>query len=182
MMKKISVFMSVFFAVAVLVTALLLGSSTAYAQVSCDTETQGYWYRQCLGLPASSGGIDPGRNGRGPSNVQEPNFESTLIPGTDVELENLGFFGVLTCEGMDADPPNDPCERALKQLTALLLNVESGRLDETCELDTSPICISTTVGDLIDEVAGLILQGGEDCVDAGYCAAVVNEGGVTPPD
>ncbi len=29
----------------------------------------------------------------------------------DDSLELLGLFGLTTCEGMDADPPSDPCER-----------------------------------------------------------------------
>ncbi len=140
-----------------------------------DPVTQGYWHRQCLGVPASEGGIDPGRNGRGPQSPTEPGFVEELMPCAEERLEQLGFYGETTCEGMDADPANDPCERALKQLTALILNVCSGRLSDGCEVDTGAEgCSSTTVGDLIDELAGLI-QGGT-CQQAADCAGAVNEG------
>ena len=34
--------------------------------------SQGFWHRQCLGVPAAEGGIDPGRNGHGPKEPTEP--------------------------------------------------------------------------------------------------------------
>ncbi len=76
---------------------------------------------------------------------------------------------------MDADPPSDACEKAEKQLTALVLNVCSGRLADGCEVDVSAEgCSSTTVGDLLDEIATLISV--DDCNQAKSCAAAVNEG------
>jgi hypothetical protein len=76
---------------------------------------------------------------------------------------------------MDADPPSDHCEKALKQLTALILNVCSERLGDDCEVDVSSEgCTSTTIGDLISEIDGLILGG--FCSEAAGCAAAVNEG------
>ena len=146
---------------------------------TCDPDplTQGYWHRQCLGVPASEGGLDPGRNGRGPKKPTEPSFVEELMPCTDIWLEDLGLFGETTCDGMDADPPSDPCERALKQLTALVLNVCSDRIFDYCEVDLSTIgggCSSTNIGDLINELTGLI-QGGQ-CELAADCSALVNEG------
>ncbi len=140
-----------------------------------DPKTQGYWHRQCLGLSASDPvcpGIDPGRNGRGPQSPTEPNFCPDLHDCAAEGLEDAGMFGVLTCEGMDADPPSDKCEKALKQLTALILNVCSGRLQNSCEVDTA--CESTSVGELINEIADLINSG--DCNLAAQCAGAVNEG------
>jgi hypothetical protein len=76
---------------------------------------------------------------------------------------------------MDADPPSDSCERALKQLTALILNVCSDRLQDTCPADASAEgCSAPTVDELIDEIAGLIHGG--SCQTAGACAAATNEG------
>ncbi len=76
---------------------------------------------------------------------------------------------------MDADPPSDACEKAEKQLTALVLNVCSGRLADGCEVDVSAEgCSSPTVGDLLDEIAMLIFM--NDCDQAKSCAAAVNEG------
>jgi hypothetical protein len=140
-----------------------------------DPRTQGYWHRQCLGVPESEGGIDPGREGRGPQSPTEPGFVDELMPCADDRLEDLGFYGLLTCEGMDAYPPSDACERAEKQLTALILNVCSGRLQDGCEVDVSAQgCASTNVGDLIEEIASLIFSG--DCQVAAACAGEVNEG------
>ncbi len=140
-----------------------------------DPSSQGYWYHQCLGVPASEGGIDPGRNGRGPQSPTEPNFVPDLMDCGFAGLEDAGLFGLTTCDGMDADPPSDPCQRAEKQLTALILNVCSGKLGNGCEVDVSAEgCSSTNVGDLIEEIAGLIQSG--DCNVAKSCAAAVNEG------
>ncbi len=143
-----------------------------------DPASQGYWHRQCLGLPAGDPdcpGIDPGRNGRGPTAPTEPDFCPDLTTCADTRLEDLGFFGTLTCDGMDADPASDKCEKATKQLTALILNVCSGRLSDGCEVDVSAEgCSSTSVGALIDELAQLIQDG--FCDEANACAGAVNEG------
>jgi len=80
---------------------------------------------------------------------------------------------------MDANPPSDKCEQAQKQLTALILNVCSDRLQNVCSVDLSAEgCSSTDVGELIDELATLIKGG--DCNTANNCAASVNEGNVIP--
>jgi hypothetical protein len=143
-----------------------------------DPRTQGYWHRQCLGVPAAEGGIDPGRNGRGPNSPTEPDFASDLMPEVDLMLENnLGEFGGSCAAGMDANPPSDPCERAIKQFTALLFNQVSNRLQAGCEIDVSVAgCNATTVAELVDEVAGLINSGNPDsCRQAADCAGTVNE-------
>jgi hypothetical protein len=137
--------------------------------------TQGYWHRQCLGLPASEGGIDPGRFGRGPAEPTEPGFVEEQMPCAESRFEGLGFYGMTTCDGLDAVPPSDPCEKARKQLTALILNVCSDRLANGCRVDVSAQgCTSLNVGDLIDEVADLIHV--EDCSPAVACADAVNTG------
>lgn len=133
--------------------------------------SQGYWHRQCLG----TGEIDPGRNGRGPTSPTEPDFVSDDEPCADRTLENQGIYGVTTCEGMDASPPSDPCERAIKQLTGVILNVCSSRVANACDVDVSALgCSSVKVGDLITEISSLIQSG--DCVTAEGCAAAINEG------
>ena len=76
---------------------------------------------------------------------------------------------------MHAQPPSDSCERALKQLTALILNVCSDRLQDSWGVGPGGGCTSTNVGDLIDEIAALIQNG--DCTTANDCAAAVNESG-----
>jgi hypothetical protein len=140
-----------------------------------DPASQGHWHRQCLGVPAGEGGIDPGRNGRGPSAPTEALFVEELMPCADLRLEDLGLYGTWTCDGIDAEPANDPCEKAEKQLTALILNVCSDRLQGDCEVDPSALgCLSTNLDDLMVEVAGYIQAG--SCERAVNCAAAVNEG------
>jgi hypothetical protein len=162
----------------VLTTGLRMSGLTGLSDLCGNgvPRSQGYWHRQCLGIPAGEGGIDPGRNGRGPSEPIEPNFQNVLMPEVDLELQNrLFLFGGTCQDGMDADPPSDQCQKAIKQYTALLLNVESGKLQNGCTVDVSAEgCGSTNVGDLLNELAGLILGG--DCNRAADCAGAVNEG------
>jgi hypothetical protein len=106
---------------------------------------------------------------------KESEFSDELIPCADQWLDDLGSFGQTCWEGMYADPPADPCERAISQLTALVLNVCSERLYLTCELDLSSVsCSAVSVVGLLDELADLIFD--EDCELAADCAALVNEG------
>jgi hypothetical protein len=154
-----------------------IGAFEVEAAIRCepDPASQGYWHRQCLGVPAGEGGMDPGRNGRGPSAPTEPLFVEELMPCADDRLEDLGLYGTWTCDGMNANPANDPCEKAEKQLTALLLNVCSDRLQETCEMDLAAQgCLASDIGGLMVEVAGYILAG--SCQQAMECAAAVNDG------
>ena len=148
--------------------------------VGCDPDprTAGYWHRQCLGVSVADGGLDPGRNGRGAKAPTEADFEELLMECTDLSLAELGIVGETTCSGIDADPPSDVCERALKQLSAVLLNLCSGRLKVGC-----PVCIDSScgagsaadnVGDLIAEIADDINSG--SCKQAAEKAALVNEG------
>jgi hypothetical protein len=140
-----------------------------------DPSGQGYWHRQCLGVPESEGGIDPGREGRGPQSPTEPGFVEMLMPTVSLMLEDLGFYPETTCSGMDANPPSDQCEKALKQYTAMLLNLASGRITPDCGIDpTESPCSSDNVAELVDEIAALI-HGGQ-CNEAKSCAVAVNEG------
>jgi len=142
-----------------------------------DPMTAGYWHRQCLGVAVNDGGLSPGRNGKGPKSPTEPDFEELLMECADLELAGLGFFSDDTCSGIDARPASDDCERAVRQLTALVLNVCSGRLQGGC-----PVCLAScgshpaddSVTELIDEIAGDIQSG--LCKQAAEKAALVNEG------
>ena len=142
-----------------------------------DPMTAGYWHRQCLGVAQEDGGLSPSRKGKGPKSPTEPDFEELLMECADLELADLGFFLDDTCSGIDARPASDDCERALRQLTALVLNVCSGRLQEAC-----PVCLAScgfdeadgSVAELINEITADI-QGGF-CKQAAEKAALVNEG------
>ena len=143
-----------------------------------DPSGQGFWHRQCLGAPVSQGGLAPGRRGRGPFVPTEPGFVEELMPCADARLAELGFTEDTTCSGLDAHPSNDPCERALKQLSALILNACSSRVTGSCGVDAGVEgCAAATVGELIDEAADLIHSG--ECRQAASCVAVVNEGAVS---
>jgi len=136
--------------------------------IPCDPHPvgQGHWHRQCLGVPVSEGGIDPGNAGNGPSRPTEPGFADQLMPCADELLFELGFDSVTTCAGMDADPPSDRCERAMKKLTSLVLNVCSGRLQTSCQVDARG-CSSTNLGELLEELATQIQTG--NCRQADRC-------------
>jgi hypothetical protein len=159
-------------------------SGVFYDNVSfetCDPAPlpQGDWHRQCLGVPAAEGGIDPGRFGRGPSEPTDPDFVKDYLPAVSLELEQLLYeMGGSCAAGMDADPASDPCERATKQFTALLFNRASGRVQDFCPVDLSAYgCGSTDVASLVGELAGLINSGdAANCSLAADCAAAVNEG------
>ena len=155
-------------------------------------ESQGYWHRQCLGVPVNpdnpaASGMGPGRNGRGrgPKEPTEPEFVELLIPVVSARLESLVFETDGACAGgMAADPPSDKCQKALKLFTALLFNMESGRLQGTCQLDLSAEgCESTDIDGLVAELAVLINGVDmEGCKLAASCAAAVNEGtAITEP-
>lgn len=127
----------------------------------------GYWNRQCLGVPESAGGLAPGRAGRGPSAPTEPDFVESLMPCADARLAALGLQAA-TCEGIEARPANEPCERALRSLTTMILNVCSGRLTHLCPVSAQAGCGASTVGELIEATAELILEGA--CQQAHQCA------------
>lgn len=138
-----------------------------------DPRNQGFWYRQCLG----AGLIGPGRAGRGPQgNIDD--FVDVIEPAVSSRLQATVSVDSACEDGMDADPQSDPCEKALKQYTALLFNLESDRLCTSCGIDlVSEGCVSPSVGELVDELAGLInSDGGESCKLAMRCAAAVNTG------
>jgi hypothetical protein len=135
---------------------------------------QGYWHRQCMAIPISEGGLRP-EDGtyRGPREVLEPGFDA-LRACADEILPGLGFSGVTTCDGLDPSHPKDVCLRALKRLTALVLNVCSERVSTSCALDVSPEgCDATTVGELLEEAAGWMHEG--YCHLAAVCLAAANE-------
>ena len=158
----------------------LAGGEAGCPDCEPDPRTQGYWHRQCLGVPVADGGINPGRNsnGRGPTTVNEPGFDK-LLPAVTGQLGDLLFVNGGSCsEGRVADPPSEPCEKVVKHFTALLFNLESGKLQRQCEIDLSAEgCSSTFVATLVGELAGLINSGDPDsCRLAVDCAGAVNEG------
>jgi hypothetical protein len=144
-----------------------------------DPEGWGYWHRQCIAVPPGMGGLRPGRMGRGPRSVREPGFVNRVVPCVADRLNDLGF-NATTCEAMGADPASDACNRSLRQLTALIANVCSGRLQNTCSIDwTGGACAAEIVGERIDEAAALIRSG--MCHEAATCIREVTHGGGPTP-
>lgn len=126
----------------------------------------GYWNRQCMGVPVDQGGLWRNGGGIGPEAPTEPGFVDSLIPCADAGLAALGFE-TTTCEGIRLWPPRNRCEKALRKLTTLILNVCSGRLQTSCPVAGSGVCLSTTTGGRIEELAAMILA--RDCRQATRC-------------
>jgi hypothetical protein len=111
----------------------------------------------------------------------EPGFvENVMDPVSDILAASLLEDGGSCAGGMDAEPASDPCERALKQTTALLFNLASSRLSGSCMADLSDRgCESHDLTSLVDELAALINSGDVDnCRTASSCAMAVNAGAV----
>ena len=107
----------------------------------------GYWHRQCA-VPSGA-------------------FE-VVSDCADRTLERLGFEKD-ACDGIVVDPPGDVCEMALRKLTSVDFNLCADRLQTSCEVIPSVDgCVSSRVGDLIDEMADLIHAG--ECRRAMRCA------------
>ena len=126
---------------------------------ACAPLTQGYWHRQCRGLGRlDKPGKGPGRHPDWPHEVLERLFAEV----TDPLVAALGSEADrTTCEGLDADPQNEPCQRAIKQYTALILNIAGGRLGPDCVLDLSRFGegLPTEATAAADLVASLIQAG-----------------------
>ena len=134
---------------------------------------EGFWHSECVETPAAKGGI-----GGGKLSPQEKSFMSTILPKADALLkEKLGLASACV-DGVGNDSPENECGTSLRRYTALLFNVASGRLNPDCELKLEEQgCASLTVGDAMDELAGLIRTGKvKNCSLASMCAAAVNDG------
>jgi hypothetical protein len=121
-----------------------------------DPAGLGYWRLQC------AAGTPPGP-------VAEDGFADHVLPCANRTLADLSLPGSDACEAILAPPPPTCEERALRQLAVLVLNVCAGRLQTGCPVAPEEEgCVSTTIGELLREVADLILAG--DCRRAAGCA------------
>jgi hypothetical protein len=85
----------------------------------------------------------------------------------------LGLPGIDACSAILFDPPRGCQERALGKLSVLILNLCAGRLQTSCPLVPADAeCEATSLGDLLREVADLILVG--DCRRASGCAGALD--------
>jgi len=143
----------------------------------CAPNTQGFWHHQCKAV----GEIG---NDSGTPRLHVEEFEE--LQGIVDML--LAHTGQTTCQALDADPSSDPCERALKQYAAFLLNVAEGRLGAACSLDENLIGPELDPGvdppATVEEMMGLLdrllregLAGDPDrCKDVNDLADLVNTG------
>ena len=115
------------------------------------------------------------------------------MPACDEFLYETIHVDGHTCQvGIATDPNNDPCERAIKQYTALCLNMYSGRLASSCHVcpagqDCSPRMRPgdyNNIGNAVKNIADYIKYGmgmegdPELCKQAAQDAAQINEGEV----
>lgn len=146
----------------------------------CNPLTQGYWHRQCMGLGLiMSGGV-----GNPPPHPDwEPQILLRLMYDVvDPQVAALGSPKDQTaCEGLDANPQDDMCQKAIKQYTAVLMNMVGGRLGGSCLLDIPDIGLEDVdPGTARDAIAALIRQGlaGDPnaCKAANDAADLINTG------
>ncbi|MFQ5877704.1 MAG: DNRLRE domain-containing protein [Acidobacteriota bacterium] len=131
----------------------------------------GYWHRQCLGLPEEDGGLRPSPRGRGPADAIEPGFAQRVLPCARATLADLGLDDTAACAAVaiEIGAPADCPRQALRDLTTLVFNLCSGRIQSSCPAERKVAgCASTTVGGLLREIASLILAG--ECRLARRCA------------
>jgi hypothetical protein len=139
-----------------------------------DTEGPGYWNRQCLGAGLLVGGREP----RGPQGANEANFGAIHAAVSQTLTESLGEQDACL-DGMVADPMSNACERAKRMYTAVLFNLESGRLQGSCGLDSTEGSGSTDVSSSVLAMAAMINSGDAvNCRDAAHLATLINEGEV----
>jgi hypothetical protein len=135
---------------------------------SPDPRGFGYWERECADLNSDSGNPGLARSEPRPT---EPRFAEWVVPCANRILGDLGLPEVSVCDALDSDPPLDCRERALMKLSVLVLNVCAARLQTGCPVDGDEgACVSTNVGDLLQELSLLIRQG--DCRRASGCAGI----------
>jgi hypothetical protein len=80
------------------------------------------------------------------------------------------------CGDLNPNPHNDPCERARSQQAAVLLNLDSDRLQGVCIVTANGDSLTDTVA----EIEALIAANTNDsCKEASNLAASINEGGVS---
>jgi hypothetical protein len=154
-----------------------LGGLAFAGGCECDPDTrgQGYWNRQCLG----AGLIPAGRQGRGPEEPMETDFDKIHTAVSETLGNTIAEFRACA-DGIAASPASDPCERAKKEYTSVLFNLESERLQGSCTVDSSEGGSgSTDVSSMVGSLAALINSGEEsNCDQARESAATINEGAI----
>jgi hypothetical protein len=85
-------------------------------------------------------------------------------------FDALGLEGIDACGAVLAAPPPSCDARAARQLSVLILNLCTNRLQTSCPVDPDGACASDNIGDLLEEIAALVAGG--DCRRAASCSAL----------
>lgn len=92
------------------------------------------------------------------------------------EQPDRSILTPVLCRWLNPDPHKDPCERARSQFAAVLLNLDSDRLQGVCIVTANGESLTDTVA----EIGALIAFGSNNsCKEASDLAASINEGGVS---
>ncbi len=133
----------------------------------------GFWHSECFETPREKGGA-----GGGTSTPSEKDFAEKIIPAADdLMKENLSLDSACV-DGANAGPRGETCQRSVRDYTALMFNIASGRVDPGCPITLAVQgCASTTVAEAVDELADLIKsKKASNCTLAAECAKAINEG------
>jgi hypothetical protein len=98
-----------------------------------------------------------------------PHFAESILPCAQRMLRDLGLSEPNACESLLDEPPWDCRQLAQRKLSVLVFNVCGGFFQSTCPVSTEA-CLSTSLTDLLEEIAALIQSG--DCRQASECASL----------
>src|SRR4030095_996735 len=123
----------------------------------------GYWQSQCLASSPSHAAA---------SGPDEPLFSEWVLPCSEKMFSDLDLAEQgRACEAILSAPHRDCGQLALRQLSVLVLNVCSGRLQTSCPGSGSDEgCAAHSLGDLLRELSALSLSG--ECRRASGCADI----------
>jgi hypothetical protein len=97
---------------------------------------------------------------------------ASVLACADGALSGLGLPEIDPCAAVLFETPRDCRQRALGKLSVLVLNLCAGLVQTSCPVAPDEgACESTSVGELLGEIALLILEG--DCRRASGCAGVL---------
>jgi hypothetical protein len=127
---------------------------------TCEPRTQGFWHRLCTG-----------------PHPEKPEDFDDIVAEVSGQLAAQGLPSDV-CENLALGTGNQtPCQKAMAQYSALLLNIESGKLSPRCAILGCGGSVDGAVQDALDAIDGLIPPlGKEACQEAQSIAAEVNEG------
>lgn len=92
----------------------------------------------------------------------EPGFVDRILPCADAALAGLGFEEVTACGAIAPGRPAVCRDRALRDLTSLILNLCAGRVQTSCPAPAGGSTrASQTLGGMLAEIAAILHQ--SDC-------------------